>query len=311
MTSLVFINNRYDIDKQKEVFLMIKEMINGFFMALADSVPGVSGGTVAFILGFYDQFIGSIHHLAFGDLPKKKKALLYLMKLGLGWIIGMILAVIILSSLFESKIYVISSLFIGFIIGAIPLIIKEEKVSLKKQTLQKIIACLFGILIVVLITYFNGKIHKTSMNLNHFSIGLGIQLFFIGMVAISAMFLPGISGSTILLIFGAYIPVINAIKSVLSFNLGVLPCLIIFGFGILFGALSVVKVIQLCLEKYREQTIYFILGMMIGSLYAIVMGPTTLQVSQVALSFQTFHIIAFIVGIGLVLGLQFIKERRN
>ena len=136
---------------------MIKEMINGFFMALADSVPGVSGGTVAFILGFYDQFIGSIHDLAFGDLTKKKKALLYLMKLGLGWIIGMILAVIILSTLFESKIYIISSLFIGFIIGAIPLIIKEEKVSLKKQTLQKIIACLLGILIVVLITYFNGK----------------------------------------------------------------------------------------------------------------------------------------------------------
>ena len=290
---------------------MIKEMINGFFMALADSVPGVSGGTVAFILGFYDQFIGSIHDLAFSDLTKKKKALLYLMKLGLGWIIGMILAVIILSTLFESKIYVISSLFIGFIIGAIPLIIKEEKVSLKKQTLQKIIACLLGILIVVLITYFNSKIHKTSMNLNHFSIILGIQLFFIGMVAISAMFLPGISGSTILLIFGAYIPVINAIKSVLSFNLEVLPCLIIFGFGILFGALSVVKVIQLCLEKYREQTIFFILGMMIGSLYAIVMGPTTLQVPQAALSFQSFHIIAFIIGIGLVLGLQFIKERRN
>ena len=104
---------------------MIKEAIGGFCMALADSVPGVSGGTVAFIMGFYDQFIGSVHDLAFGKMEDKKKAIAYLIKLGIGWIIGMGLAVVILSALFESHIYVVSSLFIGFIAGAIPLIIRE------------------------------------------------------------------------------------------------------------------------------------------------------------------------------------------
>ena len=54
-------------------------------MALADSVPGVSGGTVAFIMGFYDRFIGSIHDLAFGKMKKKKTALRYLIKIGIGW----------------------------------------------------------------------------------------------------------------------------------------------------------------------------------------------------------------------------------
>ena len=54
---------------------MIKEAIGGFCMALADSVPGVSGGTVAFIMGFYDQFIGSVHDLAFGKMEDKKKAI--------------------------------------------------------------------------------------------------------------------------------------------------------------------------------------------------------------------------------------------
>ena len=97
---------------------MIKEAIGGFCMALADSVPGVSGGTVAFIMGFYDQFIGSVHDLAFGKMEDKKKAIAYLIKLGIGWIIGMGLAVVILSALFESHIYVVSSLFIGFIAGA-------------------------------------------------------------------------------------------------------------------------------------------------------------------------------------------------
>ena len=52
---------------------MLKEGINGFCMALADSVPGVSGGTVAFIMGFYDRFIGSIHNLAFGKMKEKRK----------------------------------------------------------------------------------------------------------------------------------------------------------------------------------------------------------------------------------------------
>ena len=102
-------------------------------MALADSVPGVSGGTVAFIMGFYDRFIGFIHDFVFGNMDKKKEALKFLVKLGIGWLAGMILAVLILSSLFESHIYVVSSLFIGFIAGSIPLIIREEKDSFKEM----------------------------------------------------------------------------------------------------------------------------------------------------------------------------------
>lgn len=86
--------------------------IRGFCMALADSVPGVSGGTIAFILGFYDKFINSLDDLAYGDWNKKKKAMFFLLKLAIGWLIGMILAVLILTSLFEKNIYAISSVFI-------------------------------------------------------------------------------------------------------------------------------------------------------------------------------------------------------
>ena len=87
----------------------------GFCMALADSVPGVSGGTVAFILGFYDQFINALDRLMYGNLKEKKSALFYLIKLGIGWVIGMAGAILILTSLFESHIYEVSSVFIGFI----------------------------------------------------------------------------------------------------------------------------------------------------------------------------------------------------
>lgn len=287
---------------------MLKEGWNGLCMALADSVPGVSGGTVAFIMGFYDRFIGAIHDLVFGRMEKKKIALRYLIKLGIGWAVGMILAVLILSALFEQSIYTVSSLFIGFIAGSIPLIVTEEKESFRKIG-KGIPFCILGIAVVAGITWLNGQTDSASMNLGQFSIGLGIQLFFIGMIAISAMFLPGISGSTLLLIFGAYIPVISAVRGLLGLDFSYLPALIFFGCGVLSGAASVVKGIQVCLEKFRVQSVYAILGMMIGSFYAIVQGPTTLEIPKEPLSIQNFKWIACGVGILLVLGMQKMKER--
>lgn len=292
---------------KSEKIRILKQGTGGFCMALADSVPGVSGGTVAFIMGFYDEFIGSIHDLVFGNMAEKKTALKFLVKLGTGWIVGMILAVLVLSSLFESHIYVVSSLFIGFIAGSIPLILREEKESFR-QVGKGIAFCLLGILFVVGIAWLNGKTGNASMNLVHFSVGTGIKLFFIGMAAISAMFLPGISGSTLLLIFGAYMPVITAIRGVLGLQLSYIPSLAFFGVGILAGAASVVKGIQVCLEKFRPQAVYAILGMMIGSFYAILQGPTTLAVPQAAMNLGSFRIVPCVIGIVLVVGMQVFSQ---
>lgn len=287
---------------------MLKEGMNGFCMALADSVPGVSGGTVAFIMGFYDQFIGSIHDLAFGKMKEKKSAVMYLAKLGAGWVIGMAMAVVVLSALFESHIYVVASLFFGFVLGAVPLVVEEEVESLRKMP-QSFGFTLIGLAVVVGITMASGKSGVAAMNLAQFSLPVAIKLFFIGVVAISAMFLPGISGSTLLLIFGAYIPVIMAVKGVLSLNLSYIPCLMFFGCGVLIGAVTVVKAIRACLEKFRTQTVYLILGMMVGSLYAIGMGPTTLEIPQAPLNIGNFSLISAIIGVVLVFGMKMIKER--
>lgn len=286
---------------------MLKEGINGFCMALADSVPGVSGGTVAFIMGFYDKFIGSIHNIVFGRMKEKKSALGYLGKLGIGWAAGMILAVLVLSTMFESHIYTVSSLFIGFIGGSIPLILTEEKESFQKVG-KGILFCLAGIVLVVGITWLNGKTGGASMELSRFSAGLGIKLFFIGMIAISAMFLPGISGSTLLLIFGAYIPVISAVRGVLKMDLSYIPCLMFFGCGVLAGAVTVVKGIKICLERFRPQAVYTILGMMLGSFYAILQGPTTLETPKAAMNLENFQVMAFLIGLALVLGMQQMKN---
>ena len=286
---------------------MLKEGVSGFCMALADSVPGVSGGTIAFIMGFYDKFIGSIDNLIFGQMQKKKEAFRYLLRLGIGWILGMGIAAVLLSSLFESHIYVVSSVFIGFIAGSIPVVIREETQFFRK-TVKDFIFLGIGVFVVVFITWLNTKTGISSVNLGNLSLPLALRLFFVGMIAISAMFLPGISGSTLLLVFGMYIPVINGVKNLLSMDFSCFPALVIFGCGVLTGTVTVVKIIQICLKRFRVQTMYTILGMMTGSFYAIIMGPATLENAQPALNLQNFNIIAAVTGLLLVLGMHMLKE---
>lgn len=286
---------------------MIINFIRGFFMALADSVPGVSGGTIAFIMGFYDKFINSLDGIIFGDKKKKRESLLFLIKLGIGWIVGMILSSLILANLFEKKIYIISSLFLGFIIFSIPLIIKEEKKLLKGKYLN-LIFTLIGILVVVLITLLNPVSSSSKIvNITNLNFGLIIYIILVGMFAISAMVLPGISGSTLLLIFGLYIPIMTGIKEVLHLNFAYLPALIVFGVGVILGVVLVIKSIKKALEKWRSQTIYLILGLMLGSIYAIIMGPTTLKDQMDPMSLKTFSILFFIIGGLIIFGLDKLK----
>lgn len=291
---------------------MLIKVIGGFLMALADSVPGVSGGTIAFLMGLYDDFINSLNNIVSKDKEKRKKAIVFLLKLGSGWIVGMALAAIVIKAVFEKHIYAISSLFMGFIVFAIPLIIYEEKDSFKGKYQNSIFA-LFGIAIVVLVTYLST--HVTGINdlsVSNLTFGKGVFLFVGAMCAISAMVLPGISGSTIMLVFGIYQAIMSAISGFLHLQFTYVPALFIFGLGIIAGVLTVVKGLKYLLEKHRSAIMYVIVGMMLGSFYAIIMGPTSLKENpQPALSFETFNIWFFIIGGIVILGIQGLKKVFN
>ena len=293
----------------KKIKDYISNFINGFFMALADSVPGVSGGTVAFILGFYDKFITALDDLFRGNINKKKEAIKYLFKIAIGWIVGFLLAVLFLANLFDKHIYEMSSLFIGFIIFALPIVIKEEKESLKGQY-KNIIFAILGALLVIMVTYLNRVVGGT-FNIDSLNLGTILYVFLAAMIAISAMVLPGISGSTILLNFGIYIPIISKVKALISLDFSALPILIIFGLGIIFGILYFIKLLRKCLDKKRSATIYAILGMMMASIYSIIMGPTTLDVPLKYLTFDTFNILYFIIGGIIIFSLEGLKYFLN
>ena len=277
-------------------------------MALADSIPGVSGGTIAFILGFYDEFVSSLHNLISGSKVERINALRFLSKIGIGWATGFILSVIFITSIFEKNIYEISSLFLGFIIASIPLIIKSEKRTLSEG--KNIIFLLIGIVVVFTMTYFNpisSSGRSFSIKAENLGLIFGIYIFLSGMIAISAMVLPGISGSTILLIFGLYTPILNAIKGILKLNFEYLLGVVIFGSGILIGVLLTIRSVRYLLRKFRSQTIYCIIGLMIGSIYAVIMGPLSLEVPQSPMNLESFNIIFFVIGCILVPALEMLK----
>ena len=288
---------------------MLLNGIRGFCMAMADSVPGVSGGTIAFLLGFYDEFINSLNDLMGKDNARRKQAFFFLFKLGVGWVAGFCLSVLVLSGLFQEHIYEISSVFMGLTFFAVPMVIREEKDSIRGRY-GNLVFTVLGIGLVFCISYFNPAGGKgMNVSVEHLSMGLVAYVFLTAMVAITAMVLPGISGSTLLLIFGIYVPIIGAVKELLHMNLNYVPILLVFGMGVITGIVGIIKTIKMCLERYRSQTIYAILGLMIGSLYAITKGPTTLDVPMEPLGLQTFSILFFLLG-GLILaGLEVLKTR--
>ena len=279
-------------------------------MALADSVPGVSGGTIAFILGFYDDFVNSLNNLISGNKIGRINAFKFLSKIGIGWITGLILSVLFITNIFEKNIYEISSLFLGFIISSIPLIIKSERKTLINNK-KHIVFLIIGILVVGAMTYFNpvsstGQSFSIKLdNLTPIFIG---YIFISGLIAISAMVLPGISGSTILLIFGLYAPILNGVKEILKLNFEYLPGVLIFGFGVIIGILLTVRVVRYLLKTFRSQTIYCIIGLMIGSIYSVVMGPTSLEIPKEPMSISTFSIVFFVIGCALVPALEKLKS---
>ena len=288
---------------------MLLNGIRGFCMAMADSVPCVSGGTIAFLLGFYDEFINSLNDLMGKDNARRKQAFFFLFKLGVGWVAGFCLSVLVLSGLFQEHIYEISSVFMGLTFFAVPMVIREEKDSIRERY-GNLVFTVLGIGLVFCISYFNPAGGQgMNVSVEHLSMGLVAYVFLTAMVAITAMVLPGISGSTLLLIFGIYVPIIGAVKELLHMNLNYVPILLVFGMGVITGIVGIIKTIKMCLERYRSQTIYAILGLMIGSLYAITKGPTTLDVPMEPLGLQTFSILFFLLG-GLILaGLEVLKTR--
>ncbi|HHM3195347.1 TPA: DUF368 domain-containing protein [Staphylococcus aureus] len=267
-------------------------ILKGFAMGTSDLVPGVSGGTIALLLGIYNQFIASIS----GIFSRRFwPSFTFLIPI----IIGMLLAMGSLSNLFN---YLLSQhhiptmfFFGGLIIGIVPYLLKisNYKTSFTTKHYMMVIA---GIAILIVITLMNNGDKHAGETLT-LSTGLIIKYFIAGMCASSAMLLPGISGSFMLLVFGVYGTVMLAISEVVKLNFTGLPILLAVGFGVLAGFIISSKIIQYFLTHHKLMTFALIIGFVVGSLFAIFPGlPTNIVMWFVSL---VVFIIGFIVSLTL------------
>ncbi|HDG5584561.1 TPA: DUF368 domain-containing protein [Staphylococcus aureus] len=267
-------------------------ILKGFAMGTSDLVPGVSGGTIALLLGIYNQFIASISGI-FSRLFWPSFTFL------IPIIIGMLLAMGSLSNLFN---YLLSQhhiptmfFFGGLIIGIVPYLLKisNYKTSFTTKHYMMVIA---GIAILIVITLMNNGDKHAGETLT-LSTSLIIKYFIAGMCASSAMLLPGISGSFMLLVFGVYGTVMLAISEVVKLNFAGLPILLAVGFGVLAGFIISSKIIQYFLTHHKLMTFALIIGFVVGSLFAVFPGlPTNIVMWFVSL---VVFIIGFIVSLTL------------
>ncbi|HCY3050273.1 TPA: DUF368 domain-containing protein [Staphylococcus aureus] len=267
-------------------------ILKGFAMGTSDLVPGVSGGTIALLLGIYNQFIASIS----GIFSRRFwPSFTFLIPI----IIGMLLAMGSLSNLFN---YLLSQhhiptmfFFGGLIIGILPYLLKisNYKTSFTTKHYMMVIT---GIAILIVITLMNNGDKHAGETLT-LSTGLIIKYFIAGMCASSAMLLPGISGSFMLLVFGVYGTVMLAISEVVKLNFTGLPILLAVGFGVLAGFIISSKIIQYFLTHHKLMTFALIIGFVVGSLFAVFPGlPTNIVMWFVSL---VVFIIGFIVSLTL------------
>ncbi|HHE1331335.1 TPA: DUF368 domain-containing protein [Staphylococcus aureus] len=267
-------------------------ILKGFAMGTSDLVPGVSGGTIALLLGIYNQFIASIS----GIFSRRFwPSFTFLIPI----IIGMLLAMGSLSNLFN---YLLSQhhiptmfFFGGLIIGIVPYLLKisNYKTSFTTKHYMMVIA---GIAILIVITLMNNGDKHAGETLT-LSTGLIIKYFIAGMCASSAMLLPGISGSFMLLVFGVYGTVMLAISEVVKLKFTGLPILLAVGFGVLAGFIISSKIIQYFLTHHKLMTFALIIGFVVGSLFAVFPGlPTNIVMWFVSL---VVFIIGFIVSLTL------------
>ncbi len=257
--------------------------LKGMLMGICDLIPGISGGTIAFITGIYERLINAVKSFSFETFKNKEYK-----KLDLGFLLILFFGIGsalffgsgIVSFLLENYFIYTMSFFIGLILASCFIIFE----NIKNHDFNRIVFGFFGLFVGVLLAFLS-PVEVVSPSY--------LYVFFGGFIGISAMFLPGISGAFILLIMGLYEFVIGALHDFSKINY-----LIVFGFGALLGVFIISRVISYLFKKDRCRVLYFLLGLVAGALSVPVKRVFEIGFSNGDLIFM---IVLFFVGICLVL----------
>ncbi len=291
------------------IFIALK----GMAMGVAEVVPGVSGGTIAFVAGIYEEFITSINNLNASTLKtwRKEGFKAFWLKLNgnfsLALLIGMLTGIFLFSTtiswLLENHPIPTWSFFFGLVLASIVFVGK----AIKKWNTVTVLLLLLGAVVAYFITTLPPTQNSDSLPF----------LFLSGAVAICAMILPGISGSFILVLLGSYKTILDALHD------RDIKIILAVGAGAIFGLLSFAKILKWMFTRYKNSTLAILTGFILGSLNKIwpwkkiletkTIGHKIITLEEQSVSPFTFEgdhqimyaIIAAIIGFSLI----FILER--
>ncbi|MFD1361987.1 DUF368 domain-containing protein [Lentibacillus salinarum] len=236
-----------------------KNIYRGILMGASDVIPGVSGGTIAVVLGIYDRLIAAIN----GFLSKEwKKQLGFLVPLGIGIVTAIFLLSNAIKWLFEHYPGPTKFFFLGLILGVLPYLFHKADAKNKFQG-KHIMLLLLGAVIVGSLAFLQANEGPVVENM---TTSTYILLFFSGFIASSALVLPGISGSLLLVILGMHTTVITAISNLQ------LDIIAVTGAGIVIGIVFMSKLVNFFLNNYYTGTFAVIIGMVIGSVFVVFPG---------------------------------------
>lgn len=283
----------------------IRNFLNGVVFGITEIVPGVSAGTIAIILGFYDELIGSVNNFT----KDYRKSLKFLLPLFLGITVGVLIFSSIINYLLAYYSLPTMAFFVGLISGIIPIIYKKVKDPERRFNIKEI--ALITVPVIILAVISNLEISAVSRIANPAEVidGIGISfmifIFFAGIIAAAALIIPGVSGSFVLLLLGVYPLVTYSVSSVrlwliditnIALLLNICRVLLPLGVGIIIGGLSMARFIGKLLNNYHKTLYSIILGLLVGSVYAIFNEPIVVFRSGVNAAAIIIAVITFCGG---------------
>ena len=267
--------------------------IKGFIMGIANIIPGVSGGTLAIILGIYEEFIEALSHL----FKRFKKNIKFVLPLGIGILASIATMSNVIDYSFNHFPIATSLFFVGLVIGGIPLLTRKVRGKKDSRNVNNAIVFIltFSLVIFMACAEF---IFSESYGVSFAHIGIIglILLFLVGILAAGTMVIPGVSGSLVLMLIGYYHPVIKTIKALVHFENVAHNALVlgVFGIGIIFGIVAISRLFEYLFKKHETITYYGVLGFIYASVFAI---PISV-LSTISVEFKILEILIGILMLG-------------
>lgn len=238
--------------KAKESFILV---LKGLAIGIGNSIPGVSGGTIAVVTKIFDRLVEAITP----NIKKLIKNMPFLIPVGIGMVIGIFCTAKLLDGLFENYFVPTQLFFMGLILGSLPIVLRECKKERKKISPINLIPFLAGVIFMIALLFASEG--KSMFTADAALTVRDIVLYIVmGFIAAVAMIIPGVSGSMIMKVFGAYDSVIHAVSEL---DIAVLA---VFAIGAVLGVFTAVKIIDTVLKKFRQGTYCLIIGLIIGSI---------------------------------------------